>query len=104
MDISSEKVIDKMDELLHKAKNTESHEKLRGYVTAIQALCDILLEETGTAETYSAGSLSTNVQSPAYSQPAFNQSTVPVQPVISSVPQSKPVKMDDANGDSLFDF
>ncbi|PLT35917.1 YwdI family protein [Bacillus sp. V5-8f] len=105
MDISSKKVIEKMEELVHKAKNTESHDKLLGYVTAVQALCDILLEEKEAAGSYSTVSFSSSTQSPASSQRAFSQRPpIAAQPAISAVPQSKPVKMDDANGDSIFDF
>lgn len=100
MDISSKKVIDKMGDLVNKARHTDSREKLNGYVTAIHALCDLLLEEKeGTS--VAGGSIQ---QTPAFNQPIHQSLPVPVQPAISSMPQSKPVKMEDANGESLFDF
>ncbi|MDQ0218561.1 hypothetical protein ELQ35_04170 [Peribacillus cavernae] len=104
MDISSKNVIDKMGELVNKAKHTESPEKLSGYVTAIQTLCDLLLEEKAGAEIYPAGVCSAIQQPSANSQPVQQHTMVNPQPVITSMPQSKPVKIDDANGDSLFDF
>ncbi|RFU67971.1 YwdI family protein [Bacillus sp. V59.32b] len=95
MDISSDKVLDKIEELVTKAKHTASREKLGGYATAIQALCDLLLEERKGIEKYPS-----DRQSPVVSHPIQPQA----QPISVSMPSSKPVKMDDANGDSLFDF
>lgn len=100
MDISSKKVIDKMGDLVNKAKHTDSREKLNGYVTAIHTLCDLLLEEKEDTS-IAGGSIQ---QTPAFNQPIQHNISVPVQPAISSMAQSKPVKMEDANGDSLFDF
>jgi hypothetical protein len=95
MDISSMKVLDKMEGLIKKAKETDAGEKRSGYITAIQAMCELLLEDTGT-DSYKA---SINNHTPTITP--YN----PVQqPSISSMPQTKPVKMEDANGDSLFDF
>ncbi|CAH0345022.1 YwdI family protein [Bacillus sp. CECT 9360] len=96
MDISSDKVLDKIEELVTKAKHTESREKLGGYATAIQALCDLLLEERIGIENDPTAGYTSDRQLPVVSQAA--------QPISVSMPTSKPVKMDDANGDSLFDF
>jgi hypothetical protein len=104
MDISSKRVIDKMEELVNKAQHSDSREKLNGYVTAIQALCDLLLEEKEGAKTYPAEGYSSVQQSSVFSQPVSQQAVVSPQPFNTSMPQSKPVKIDNANGDSLFDF
>lgn len=96
MDISSDKVLDKIEELVTKAKHTGSREKLGGYATAIQALCDLLLEKRSGIEHHP----SADRQAPVVSHSIKQQ----VHPVQASMPSAKPVKMDDANGESLFDF
>jgi hypothetical protein len=104
MNISSKKILNKMAELVDKAKHTDSGEKLNGYVTAIQALCDVLLEEKEGAETNAAADYASIQQPRALSQPIQPNAAASQQAVITSMPPANPVKMDDANGDSLFDF
>ncbi|WP_285767971.1 YwdI family protein [Peribacillus sp. SI8-4] len=85
MDIYSRKMLDKIEELASKAKQAGSEEKVQGYVIAIKALCEVMVDEkTG----------STGISKPI---------TVS-QPIMSATPNVEPVKMDEANGESLFDF
>ncbi|MBA9027929.1 MULTISPECIES: YwdI family protein [Bacillaceae] len=99
MEISSDKILDKMGELVAKAKQAESKAELSGYVLAIQALCECLHE--GKEEPVTHLSMS---RIPVQPQPVFNQPIQQPVPIVSSMTQTKPVKIDDANGDSLFDF
>ncbi|MFJ7977806.1 YwdI family protein [Peribacillus sp. NPDC096379] len=99
MEVPSGKILDKMGELVAKAKQAESKAELSGYVLAIQALCDVLHE--GKEET--ATHLSTG-HVPVQPQALFTQPIQPQVPIVSSITQMKPVKIADANGDSLFDF
>lgn len=85
MDISSKQMLDKMEELVSKAKQANSDAKVQGYVIAIQALCEVMADEKIV-----------NKVSP--------QPVMLTQPVSSTIPNAEPVKMDEANGESLFDF
>ncbi|WP_407408112.1 YwdI family protein [Peribacillus sp.] len=85
VDISSKRMLDKMEELVTKAKLANSETKLQGYVVAIQALCEVMVDEK---------SENNKIMKPV----TFTQ------PVMSNIPNAEPVKMDEANGDSLFDF
>ncbi|MGE8080337.1 YwdI family protein [Peribacillus loiseleuriae] len=99
MEVSSGKILDKMGELVAKAKHAESKAVLSGYMLAIQALCDVLNDGKEGATTH----LSTS-HIPVQTTAVFNQPIQQQIPIVSSVSQTKPVKMADANGDSLFDF
>ena len=79
-----------MEELVGKAKQATSEEKLKGYIFAIQALCEVMVND----ESLSTSSLT------------VKSSVKPISTVgtVSSVPISKPVSIDEANGDSIFDF
>lgn len=85
MDISSKHMLDKMEELVSKAKQSNSEAKVQGYVIAIQALCEVMVDE--------------KIEDNRIPKPITF-----TQPVISTVPNAEPVKMEEANGDSLFDF
>ncbi|CAH0243116.1 hypothetical protein SRABI96_02982 [Peribacillus sp. Bi96] len=85
MDISSKQMLDKIEELVLKAKQVNSEDKVQGYVIAIKALCEVMVDEK-------AGNISI---------PKPITMTQSVMPATSNV---EPVKMDEANGESLFDF
>ena len=90
MGIPSKKVLDKMDELVQKAKVAPA-DKRNGYLIAIQSLIDLIINE------------------PADEVAQVVKQVVPYNPIQQqspsvSLPQEKPVRMEDANGDSLFDF
>ncbi len=90
MEISSKQLLGKMEELVGKAKQANSEEKLKGYIFAIQALCEVMVND----ESLSTSSLT------------VSNSVKPISTIqkVSSVPVSKPVPIDDANGNSIFDF
>ncbi len=91
MEISSKQLLGKMEELVGKAKQATSEEKLKGYIFAIQALCEVMVNEESLSPSSSL---------------SVKNSVKPISPVgtVSSVPISKPVPIDEANGDSIFDF
>jgi len=91
MEISSDKILDKMEQLVTHAKQASSAEKLNEYIMAIQVLCDVL-SDGGSKQT----SFSTMQK-----LPAATQNYQPIQPII---PPPKPVRMEAANGESLLDF
>ena len=99
MNISSETILIKMEKLVAQAKQAETEEKLKGCIMAIQTLCDLLSPASQeVAPVQSAAAVrppfaeAPQPQAPVYTQPQ----TVSFQPV--------PVKIDEANGDSLLDF
>ncbi|CAM4074801.1 hypothetical protein BAMA_01740 [Bacillus manliponensis] len=96
MQISSNKILNKMASEISKAQGSESH-KQKEHLLVVRALCDLLLEEQSEGTTH--------VQPPVQSH-IISQNT-PVQPIsnMASI-QGEPVyvKEEDANGNSLFDF
>lgn len=91
MEITSEKILDKMGELIQKAKIAPTEQR-NGYLIAVQSLIDLVITD----------------HTEVGRQAAVNQaiSYTPLQqtnPTV-SLPQEKAVKMEDANGDSLLDF
>ena len=79
-----------MEELVQKAKVAPA-DKRNGYLIAIQSLIDLIINE------------------PADEVAQVVKQVVPYNPIQQqspsvSLPQEKPVRMEDANGDSLFDF
>ena len=79
-----------MDELIQKAKGAPA-DKRNGYLIAIQSLIDLIINEQ-------SDEVAQVVKQVVPYNPNQQQS-----PSV-SLPQEKPVRMDDANGDSLFDF
>ena len=90
MEITSNKVLEKMDELIQKAKMAPA-EKRNRYLIAVQSLIDLVINDHN------------DVDKPAVKQVVPYQSIQQQNPTV-SLPQEKPVKIEDANGDSLFDF
>lgn len=87
LDISSRQMLNKIEELVLKAKQVNSEDKVQGYVIAIKSLCEVMVDEK-------AGNIGI---------PNPNPITL-TQPVMSATSHVEPVKMDEANGESLFDF
>jgi hypothetical protein len=85
LDISSRQMLDKIEELVLKAKQANSEDKVQGYVMAIKSLCEVMVDEKAA---------NTSIQKPI----------TLTQPVMPATPNVEPVKMDEANGESLFDF
>lgn len=96
MQISSNKVLNKMASEIAKAKGSDAH-KQKEHLLVVRALCDLLLEEQAEVNNY----VEPEVQSHVITQ------SIPVQPIstMSSLQGERVyVKEDDANGNSLFDF
>ncbi|ENQ3106805.1 YwdI family protein [Bacillus cereus] len=92
MQISSDKILNKMASEIAKAKGSDSR-KAKEHLLVVRALCDLLLEEQPEASAY-VETLRTNVVAPQMS----------VQPMASFSGEPVYVKEDDANGNSLLDF
>lgn len=92
MEISSSKVLNKMEELIKQAKTASTYEKKQSYVLAIKSLCELMTEE--------------ETPNQMKSQPKLNEASyVQVAPTQSvEVMNQKPISMDEANGTSLLDF
>lgn len=121
MSISLDKVLARLESELERAMDTGNVQKKREHLAAMKSLCELALDTDAegvdlsgrTASTYAAAgnaSAGAAVRPPgqhhtpaAYQQPAPAYTPPTQAPPISNIP-SKPIKEDDANGDSLFDF
>ncbi|MDQ1143501.1 hypothetical protein QE429_000328 [Bacillus sp. SORGH_AS 510] len=116
MNISIQKLLDKIEDELKLAKNAQAQESLREKVYSIKILCELILDDQPSAKSERMLTAPAAVK-PVYTQPAYQQ-PVAAQPVFQQplmnqpvfqqtapVQQGKKLEMDDeANGDSLFDF
>jgi len=82
----------KIEEELKLAKNSTKQESLREKVYSIKILCELILDEKSAAKT----EVLLNQPAPVTRQQVFQQPA--------SMPQAKKLEMEEANGDSLFDF
>jgi hypothetical protein len=86
MNISMQKLLQKMEDEIKNAKASSSEAKIRERIQAVKTLCELVLEE------------------PERKQQQYEPvKTVPSQPVVVSQPKRLHVD-DEANGESLFDF
>jgi len=95
MQISSDKILNKMANEIAKAKSSEG-QKSKDHLLVVRALCDLLLDEQVESSTYREPQIQSQVIG---SQPITTvQSVIPVsgEPVY--------IKEEGANGNSLFDF
>ncbi|MDA1536203.1 YwdI family protein [Bacillus cereus group sp. TH254-2LC] len=94
MQISSDKILNKMANELAKAKGSEG-QKSKEHLLVVRALCDLLLDEQAESSTYREPQIQSQIIG---SQPITMQPIAPVsdEPVY--------IKESDANGNSLFDF
>lgn len=92
MEITSEAVLSKAEELIQRAKQTKGEEQ-KGYIIAAKSLMELLL----STETKKVAAPVQVSHLPIVQQPITQQGTV-------TLPNEQPVRLDDANGDSLFDF
>ncbi|MDM5157507.1 YwdI family protein [Bacillus sp. DX1.1] len=97
MQISSEKILNKMANEIAKAKGSEGH-KSKEHLLVVRALCDLLLEEQTESPVY----VEPKVQSQA--QVVTSHPMMPVQPITPVSGEPVYIKEADANGNSLFDF
>jgi hypothetical protein len=101
MSITLDKVLQRMQAELNRAQGTGNVQKKREHLAAMKSLCELALEEEVQQERRPAAP-SMQAPPPTY---AANNFVPPVQrsQPISNFP-SKPMKEDEANGDSIFDF
>lgn len=90
MVITYETIIRQIEKLTAEATQATTEQLAREKLTAIRALCDVVLEEKTNSIQLPATKLSTSVISPVHTQPV-------------AIPAQK-LEEEDANGDSLFDF
>ena len=81
-----------MDELIQKAK-TAPPGKRNGYLIAVQSLIDLIINDQTEVERQTVKQVI-----------PYNPNAIQHKNPTASFPQESPVKMEDANGDSLFDF
>ena len=91
--ITYNSLVKEIEQLATKAGQTHDEQHIREQLTAIRALCDVVLNEQKSTPKNSVPS--TNFVTSPVTTPTFAQ----------PLPQKAQVlKEDDANGDSLFDF
>jgi len=86
MEISSNKVLGKIEELVGQAKAAITIDEKVRYITAIKALCELMVDEQPIMDLQRAEQV----------LPSNSKEKEPVS--------SKPMVVDQANGSSLFDF
>jgi hypothetical protein len=114
MSITLDKVLARLESELERAIDTGNVQKKREHLAAIKSLCELALETesegdaltaTRTGSQPAAASTARSIQrAPISFEQAAPIYTPPTQPPTISNAPSKPIKEDDANGDSLFDF
>ena len=86
--ISTERIIEEMQRQLNYAKTADDDQAIREALTAIRALCQVVLVSNDKQE-----------------EPIITPRTMAIshQPRVSSL-DSRPLEEEDANGGSIFDF
>ncbi|MET7019145.1 YwdI family protein [Bacillus mycoides] len=95
MQVSSDKVLNKMASEIAKAKSSEG-QKSKEHLLVVRALCDLLLDEQVGPSTYR--------EPQVQSQIIGSQPITTVQPVMPVSGEPVYIKEEGANGNSLFDF
>ena len=96
MNISIQQLLAKIEDQLAEAKTSNSDGRIRERVYAIKSLCELVLEQEGIqGVTYQQP-----VQQPTF-QAVQAPLTIPKQTIQT---QTNKIKMEEGNGDSLFDF
>ncbi|WP_404429818.1 YwdI family protein [Sutcliffiella horikoshii] len=112
MSITIDKVLARLESELERAIDTGNVQKKREHLAAIKSLCELALETdvegdafTPTTASQTAAAATRSIQrAPVSFEQAAPIYTPPTQPPTITNAPSKPIKEDDANGDSLFDF
>ncbi|PEU84064.1 YwdI family protein [Bacillus paramobilis] len=95
MQISSDKILNKMANEIAKAKSSEGQQS-KEHVLVVRALCDLLLDEQVESSTY---------REPQIQSQVIGSQPIPtVQPVMPVSGEPVYIKEEGANGNSLFDF
>ncbi|CAM4180510.1 MULTISPECIES: YwdI family protein [Bacillus] len=95
MQVSSDKILNKMANEIAKAKSSEGQQS-KEHLLVVRALCDLLLDEQVESHTYR--------EPQVQSQVIGSQPMTTVQPVMPVSGEKVYIKENDANGNSLFDF
>ncbi len=94
--ITYETIVAQIAKLAVQANDTKNEQHVREQLTAIRALCDVVLNDDAVQSNQSHTShTESNFVNQSIPSPIFRQ------PVI---PSSQKLEEDDANGDSIFDF
>lgn len=101
MSITLDRVLQRMQAELNRAQETGNVQKKREHLAAMKSLCELALEEDVHQERRPAAP-SMQPISPTLAANNFVPTVQQSQPV-NHFP-SKPMKEDEANGDSIFDF
>jgi hypothetical protein len=97
MNISVQQLLAKIEDQLIEAKTSNTDARIRERVYAIKSLCELVLEQEGRESvTYQQP-----VQQPSFQAMQAPPLTIPKQTIQT---QTNKIKMDEGNGDSLFDF
>ncbi|EGQ26599.1 hypothetical protein HMPREF9372_1402 [Sporosarcina newyorkensis 2681] len=91
--ISSDQLLKEMEQQVRLAKQAENEQTRREAVYAVRALCNVLLSDNAPA-----------VSTPAMAIHAASFGGAPSTPKMISTLQEQPLREEDANGESLFDF
>jgi len=100
VNISVNKLLAKIEDELRLAKGAQEGERLREKIYSIKILCELILDEKQESPAPA-------VTRPPVQQPYSQPQQVFRQPVIqqpSAIGQPKKIDIEEANGDSLFDF
>ena len=89
--ISQQALFTQMELKLHQAKAAQTEAQMREAVSALQALCNVVLDSTHSTEVRSAPTISST-----------NAETTMLSANMTRQPEAK--QIEDANGASLFDF
>ncbi|PFD99062.1 hypothetical protein CN288_20075 [Bacillus sp. AFS023182] len=97
MQVSSDKILNKMANEIAKAKSSEG-QKSKEHLLVVRALCDLLLDEQVETSAY--------VEPKLQSQVITSHQMTMAQQQVAPISSGEPVYMKeaDANGNSLFDF
>jgi hypothetical protein len=96
VNISLNKILDKMQQELLRAKSEESEQKVRERLMAIRTLCDLVLDE--------APAEGKRVEAVPVQPVRQVVQSIPTMPQTTTIQNTTKLEEDDANGDSLFDF
>ena len=91
--ISYEAIISQIEQTVQQAKHANSEQQMREQLTAVKALCEVVLGQQASHTPSKLGQQMTAVQ------PASVQA-----PVMQQVNASSKLQEPDANGDSIFDL
>ncbi len=92
--ISYEAIIAQIEQAVQQAKHAQSEQQMREQLTAVKALCEVVL---GQQASYITGKL---VQQTTSSTASYCKQA----PVMQQANASSKLQEPDANGDSIFDF